>query len=193
MSHDVHHTNAFVLSKVPSRDADAILSFMTELYGKLDAVAISVREERSKLRYALQPGAHVRIALVQGRELWRVTGAEILQEHPLSGKQKYVFLQLLELLRRLVHGEGHHEELYPLLCNAVERLSTPGCSPEEAEALERIAVLRICSILGYAGSNASLATYLSSADYSDELLKASHTQKALLISHINESLHASHL
>lgn len=46
----------------------------------LYASAKSVREERSKQRYALQEFSHARVTLVRGRSGWKVTGAEAIAD-----------------------------------------------------------------------------------------------------------------
>ena len=72
------------------------------------ATARSVREERSKQRYALQDFSCIRVSLVKGKSGWRIGSVEALgnpflraESRALRGSISYVVTQL----RRYVHGE----------------------------------------------------------------------------------------
>lgn len=74
----------------------------------LFAAARSVREEKSKQRYALQDFSRIRVSLIKGKSGWRIGSAEALGNPFLLATTRleralvnFVFTQL----RRYVHGE----------------------------------------------------------------------------------------
>ena len=75
MSHTLYSTECIVLGSVDSGEANRYISLFTREW-VLCAVARSVREEKSKLRYCLQSFSFTDATLVRGREVWRITGAE---------------------------------------------------------------------------------------------------------------------
>ena len=76
MAYQMYTTRALVLSVRDRIGADRMVRMYTEEAGMIDARAAGVREERSKMRYALQPFSSVRVTFVRGRREWRITGVE---------------------------------------------------------------------------------------------------------------------
>jgi len=76
MAHQKYTTEAFILTAYDRIGADRVIRLFTEDAGLVDARAMGVREEKSKMRYALQPFSFVRVTLVRGKREWRITGAE---------------------------------------------------------------------------------------------------------------------
>lgn len=76
-------TRAMVLSGKSFREADKILEFYSDDYGKIRAVAKGVRKIKSKLGGHLEPFTDVDLMLAKGRgELWTVTGAKAVTHYP---------------------------------------------------------------------------------------------------------------
>ncbi|KKT85482.1 MAG: repair protein RecO protein [Parcubacteria group bacterium GW2011_GWD1_44_9] len=154
-----------MLSERPVREADRIYTIMTRDLGLVQATALGVRKEASKLRGALEPFVLSKISLVRGKEHWRVTSAECIQ----SISPTPTVARPLVLLEKLVRGEASHPELFDAVEEAV--LS----SELHDEMFEVRIVSKILFHLGY----------LKESDLS--------LDKKSLIKAINEGLQASHL
>ena len=70
MSYQTYITDAVVVGSYASNTADKSYLLFTKRAGMLYATARSVREERSKQRYALQDFSHITVTLVKGKGGW---------------------------------------------------------------------------------------------------------------------------
>lgn len=154
-----------VLSERPLREADRIYTIMTRDLGLVQATALGVRKESSKLRGNIEPFSLSSISLVRGREHWRATSAEFMQNISSSP----TVLRPLALLEKLVQGEAPHPELFDVVEEAV--LSS---GPYD-EVFETRLVSEILFHLGY----------LKKEDLT--------LDKKALIKAINEGIQTSHL
>jgi recombinational DNA repair protein (RecF pathway) len=124
----------------------------------LYAQAKSVREERSKQRYALQECSHVRATLIRGKSGWKVAGAEALQNFydATDTREARAFVRnTILLLKRVVQGETMYDEVFADVIGA--------CAVAEKytqKNLEQILSLRILHALGYIAPHASYAHLL---------------------------------
>lgn len=127
MSIEKKTTDAFVLRHYEAGEHDMTFKLFTREFGLLFATAKSVRKLESKLRPHLQKGGFSRITLVQGKEVWRIVGAEAI---PLPGELRAMACQLLE---RFVRGGTPQKKLFDHVTNFLkaEKLSLP----KEKEAL----------------------------------------------------------
>src|ERR1700733_8051707 len=86
MSHRIYTTSGFVVESRPYGEAGKILSIFTRDLGMVNAAAQGIRLVRSKLRYHAQDFSLAKFSLVRGRDLWRVVGAEnvenVVQKNP---------------------------------------------------------------------------------------------------------------
>ena len=108
MAYHIYHTEAIILGAQAMGDGDRIFSLYTRDLGVLFAHAKSVREGRSRLRYALQTFAHVEVDLIRGKHGWKIISARSVD--PLADvwrdeQKRYVLAQHAQLLRRLIQGE----------------------------------------------------------------------------------------
>lgn len=136
MSYAVYNTRGFILSSAPSGEASKIYSVYTEDFGLIRARAQSVRLIQSKLRYNLDDYAFCSLSLVRGREVWRLTGSQSLEG---AGIVRPARARVLNLVRRLVHGEEKNEKLFGALLALAD-----GGEPDEVALLSRV-----LSALGY--------------------------------------------
>lgn len=165
MSYHIYTTKGIILSSRPVREADRLYSVLTRDLGLIRATALGVRKGESKLRGSLEPFALSKISLVRGKEFWRITSAEVLENIP----NKPEVARPLQLLEKLVQGESHHVELFDM----VEKFLTK--EKGEKEEFETQFVANILFELGY----------LKKGDL--------HLPKKALIKAINEGLQHSHL
>jgi len=144
-----YETRGIVLSRMPSGEANAFITLITPELGLVRARAQGVRRSGAKLAAALATFAESELVLVRGKEDWRIAGA-VLEESWFTLMERAarpVAARVSGLLLRLVAGEAHEPELFPLIAGFFSALST---LPEDAhEAAETLAVLRMLSALGF--------------------------------------------
>lgn len=72
----IYHTRGVILGSVPIGESNRFYKIFTEEMGLVHATAQAVREAKSKLRYSLQDFSWASFDLVKGREVWRITSAQ---------------------------------------------------------------------------------------------------------------------
>ncbi len=151
MPYHIYQTTGFVIGSTPYGEADKLAFLFTEDLGLVQAVAKSVRSEKSKLKYSLQDFTYVRADLVRGKEVWRVTDSqEIARISPNNGPEKARTLAgVFSLLRRFIHGEDRDDETFRIVRDVFFFLLREKVSPEELKNLEILAALCVLSSLGY--------------------------------------------
>lgn len=165
MAYHIYTTRGLVLSLRPRREADRIYSILTRDLGLIQASAIGVRKEASKLRGHLEPFTLSIVSLVRGKEYWRVTSAGYVQ----SISSSLFTARPLALLEKLIQGEAPNVELF----NAVEEALVTNKSHSAMSEMHLVS-----QILFHLG-------YLKKSDL--------NLSSKLLLTAINEGLHASHL
>ncbi len=196
MSHRTYQTDAIVLAAANLGEANRELSLLTRDLGLVRALARSVREERSKLRYSLQPFSLSRISLVRGRERWRVTGAEargnLAQKLAGSPAARAAAARVAALLSRLLPEEGSQSDVFTVVLAAFSHLARVRLGPEELAALECLTVLRVLSRLGYVAPG-SLASFVAGSALSPATLRAFGSRRREAVRAVNAALAASQL
>ena len=197
MAHRIYTTEGFVIGSTDVGEANRYLHIFTKDLGLIRAVARSVREEKSKLRYSLQDYSYARLSLVRGKDIWRVTGAGALYNMYYLFQDERGKLVLLahigSLLRRLLQGEEKNEALYHVLLGGVSFLAREKLGAKEIRNVECILVFRILYTLGYVSKESMLGEYLLSPELDRNLLQDASPHRRRIVSIINESLEASHL
>lgn len=197
MSHTLYSTECIVLGSRDSGEANKYISLFTKEMGLVRAVAKSVREERSKLRYSLQDFSVTSATLVRGREVWRITGAEerysLHQEIKDDNDKLFIITQILNLIGRLVHGEERNEYLFDTLHNSLEFLRREKLDKEILKNFEHLTVLRILYSLGYIANKEELSEVLQGTYVDKDLLKKTQTARKQIVLAINNALKEAHL
>lgn len=158
MAYPTYITEALVCGSYDSKTADRSFLLFTKEAGMIYAHAKSVREERSKQRYALQECSHIRVTLIHGKSGWKIAGAESiknlysLQE---TREARALLRNIIRLLRRVIHGETVYNEIFN---DVVDVCTRKGKYP--AETLEHILSLRILHALGYVAPHPAYAKFL---------------------------------
>ncbi len=197
MSYRIYHTKGFIIGSHPAREADKVYRILTPDLGLLTCFAQGVRRERSKFRHFLQNFNFIDLSLVRGREYWRVVHAGAgshVDLRPMAAANLFAG-RLAALIRRLVHGEGENKRLFSCVSKACEIASDEReeDKPEFLVNLECLAVLRILSCLGYEISDAGLAQFGRTDDWSAEILDKIGGSRREAIKYINQALKQSHL
>jgi DNA repair protein RecO (recombination protein O) len=197
MSHTLYSTECIVLGSVDSGEANRYISLFTKEMGFVRAVAKSVREERSKLRYSLQNLSFTNATLVRGREVWRITGAEEVYSlhHEIKDDNNKLFIvtQILNLLERLLHGEEKNDYLFGTLSSSLEFIKENKLDIEMLKNFEHLTVLRILYALGYIANKEEFGELLQLAEVNQELLAKTHSERKQVLFAINRALKEAHL
>ena len=115
----------------------------------LYASARSVRNEKSKQRFALQDFSHLRISLVKGKSGWRIGSVESLENHYGQAADKAArgsVVNIYRWLRRFLKGEEPAGELYNYSLLALKAVTK---DIKSRSIVERIIELRVLTELGY--------------------------------------------
>jgi len=147
MAYQTYTTRALVLNTYERSGSDKTIQLFTEEAGMLYARAVGVRDEKSKMRYALQPFSLVLVTLVRGKVEWRIIGVESMRNIFFDAKSRMARAQVsdcVKLVERFVKGEERHARLYGLLEEGVRHISNDPSS----DALLALR-LRLLHELGY--------------------------------------------
>jgi recombinational DNA repair protein (RecF pathway) len=106
-------TQALVIESFDQGEHDRVYKLFTRDFGMLMAHAKSIRKLESKLRAHVLPRSVALVTLVQGREVWRLVGAE----EKISGGD--ILHDVSQLMRRFIRGEGSHKTLYDRLMDFI--------------------------------------------------------------------------
>jgi len=197
MSHHIYQTEGIVLERRPTGEAGHNCSIFTKELGLVYGEARGARNLGSKLRYSLQDLSHSKISLVRGRSVWRVTGADLIENFNSSFREEREKLKLcarvFSLLKRLVHGEEKNEQLFIVISEAITFLKKQNLSTDEFICFESILLVRILHNLGYIGDSSSLAPFSKTYLWNnDEILKSLEVKREMITA-INHALRESHL
>lgn len=166
---------------------------LTRDLGLVLATAQGVRKMSSKLRFILQDFSYVKIDLVRGRDVWRVTSASKTNALEFVGKRKttlQVFGNIARLLRRLLAGEDPNQDMFIDVVAGLAILEKAK-SREEIFNIEALIVLRVLHNLGYVGE-VSLSPLVKSP-MEQEILYEAAKNRAAILREINKALKETHL
>ncbi|MFA6404918.1 MAG: recombination protein O N-terminal domain-containing protein [Candidatus Paceibacterota bacterium] len=104
-----------------------------------------------------------------------------------------LIVRIALLLRRFLHGEEKHEELFDCILKFMEFCMINKISEKKIDVLESLIVARILYLLGYIGDQKGLNEYLKSIEINDELLNLLQDKRIVLNREINKALSESHL
>lgn len=144
-----YETQGIVLARTPLGEANALITLITPGLGLVRARAQGLRKPGAKLAHALTTLAESELVLVRGKEGWRVAGAVLAENwfvRMFARDTRVRATRVSGLLLRLVAGEAHDSELFPIMKGFFGALTT--LSEEQQEAAELLAVLRMLRTLG---------------------------------------------
>ncbi len=119
--------DAVVLRHSDYGEADRLLSLFSREQGKLRAIAKGVRKIQSRKAGHLEPFTRCALMLARGQDLWIVTQAETINafqplREDLTRMSQAAYV--VELLERFIYEEGQNWQLFDLLVNTLDRLTT---------------------------------------------------------------------
>lgn len=150
--HHKYHTEAIVLGTRNIGESDRLIIFFTREMGVIFAKAQGIRKLQSKLRFAIQAGSCVRVDLVKGRDIWRVTSATHV---PLAdgifkdSNNAKLYIKILSLIYRLYRSENAEPELFDDVIKTAQILSTNIYSGTDRDFFEISSVMMVLTHLGY--------------------------------------------
>jgi DNA repair protein RecO len=154
MSYQTYTTEAIVCGTWTRNTADKSFLLFTKEAGMLYAEARSIREERSRQRFALQDFSYLRVSLIKGKQSWKIGSIEPLQNFYLAAADKAArgsVVHLTKFLRRFYGGQEAAPELFDYMVRVLSRFSG---SLEHREFAERVAQVYLLHELGYADTRA---------------------------------------
>lgn len=162
MAYQTYITEALICGSRPSNTSDRSYLLFTREAGMLYATAKSVREERSKQRFALQEFSYIRATLIHGKGGWRIAGVEpiiSIYARAETREARTLIRNIIRLLRRTMHGETPHEVMFD---DVMAILTNPGT--EHLISLEQVLSLRILHALGYVAPQTEYEVLLENDD-----------------------------
>lgn len=184
-----HTTEAFILQAFPHGESNKVYKLLTRELGLLYAHAQSVRELKSRNRYALQTGELSVITLIKGRETWRLTGAQTDSVKKIPVEGQIYKKRMLHLLGTLLAIEDKTEELFDVLKAGNDALIQE--SESFASLIEIITVLRLLDVLGYLArplNEPLVEEFLGISELTPVLLEKAHMHKHALLMRVNNAL-----
>ena len=190
----LYNTTGFIVRSANIGEANKLLFIFTEDLGLIGVRAQAARKVSSKLRYSLKDGTFARFSFVRGKTAWRLTDAEeIFSFSPATEPEKTkIFTGLLSLVGRFVHGQEENVVLFHELKNLTVFLKNGVFVADELRRFETLAVFKILSALGYAGTDRMLARF-SRAALDEKLLQDFEPFRKEALREINRALEESHL
>ena len=149
MSYHTYTTEALVCGSFLHNTADKVFLLFTREVGMLYATAKSVREERSKQRFALQDFSLIRVSLIKGKQGWKVGSVEAKTNYFTQADNRLArgsVVTIFKTLRRFIHGEESLPTLFDFCLLALEEMNKV---KDERLFWDLIVQLKILSELGY--------------------------------------------
>ena len=166
MSYQTYTTEALVCGSFLHNTADKVFLLFTREAGMLYATAKSVREERSKQRFALQDFSLINVSLIKGKQGWRVGSVEVEMNYFAKAEGRSArgsVVLLFKTLRRFIHGEEPLQKLFDFCLEALKVISQEN---QQRSFLDAVIQLKILNELGYVDKN-NLPEGIEKANFSD--------------------------
>jgi len=192
--HHIYHTEGIILGSRNSGEAGRYYSIFTRDLGMISATALGVRKMSSKLRFVLQDFAYLKIDLVQGENIFRVTNASktnSLEQITRQPETFEVFANIARLLKRLLAGIEPNEVLFVDLLHGLSILEKSK-TKEDLRNIEAIIVLRILNNLGYIGES-EMSTKLIKSPFEENMVFEVSKDRTKILRQINKALKETHL
>ena len=196
MSHHIYTTEGIVLAGMSVGESNRYVYVLTKNLGLIGAHVQGAREIRSKLRFALNNFSHAEIALVRGKDMWRVTSAIPQPSYQaLFFDQDKIrsFARIASFIRRLIVGEIRHVDLFDLVFNTAIFFAAEKLTTKELACVEALVALSILDILGYGEKNPAWEDFVGPSFLDRKLLLNFEPHYVKVVASISRSLRESHL
>lgn len=115
MAIEKYTTEALVIEAYDQGEHDRVYKLFTREFGLIMAHAKSIRKLESKLRAHTLLRSISLVTLVQGRDVWRLVGAQEEQKPP------KITHEIVQLVKRFIRGEGSHKALYDRIKSFIDK------------------------------------------------------------------------
>ncbi|OHB00893.1 MAG: hypothetical protein A3E94_01410 [Candidatus Zambryskibacteria bacterium RIFCSPHIGHO2_12_FULL_44_12b] len=198
MSHHVYQTKAIIVGNWPTGEADCLTLIFTETLGILSARSRGMRSLSSKLRFGLQDLSISDVALIKGRNQWRITNAILessLSYELKNSPEKLVLIsRLLDFAKKVVAYEQEDKYLFKLMRDVSLFLKESELSSQELLNLECIVVFNILCHLGFMPLSSNLEKFsLKNTGLTVDLLDDFSNVRRSTVKDINEAIKAGDL
>ena len=174
MSYRIYHTDGYIIDSGDSGESNKVFTILTSELGTIIATAQGVRKLQSKLRYSLQDLTYAKFALVRGKEIWRITGAEKIvniydKKVPIQIRQSLA--RVLTFIKRLSPGESVNKKVFEEFGSLHKVLTSSKIIRDNNDliAIENLAYLRIAHHFGYGTPSEKLKDIVYSSDWNIEI------------------------
>jgi len=192
MAYVTYTTTAIVCGSKASNTSDRSYLLFTKEVGMVWATARSVREERSRQRYALQDCALITVSLVKGKAGWRIGSVEALGNTFIDATGRVGragVIVVIKFLRRFVHGEMVLPEVLEDAI-AVMRTVSKANNVTTMERSVMIFELRALYQLGYVAKQEQFASLLPPSAFVGALSEQyGHEQLSPILSRAKDVSH----
>lgn len=180
-------TRAVILTMQERGEDDRVFSCLTEDFGKIIAYAKGVRKITSKLRGHLVVGTVVRLTLIRGKHVWRITDSKTDIESRKASMLPYVH-HILHIAHTLTEYDHLARELFISIAHFLAYITHAGSSEAErgAELLVLAKMLHTHGILPRIEQYEDVI--LSEHQYSDEMCIRVEQARSEFLSAINKAL-----
>ncbi len=196
MSHQIYHTEGFILARRDLKEADNLLFVLTDRFGLLPVYGRGLRLLSSKLRYHTTSFNHINLSLVRGREFWRliaVSDAGLSAKLETDREKWRIYTNVLLLLKRFFQGEEDSRQFFEDLKQGLSLLAASDSGSIDYQDLECVLVLRILRHLGYLADEPALRPFLDFTDWTPELVGQISDRRSQALSLINRSFRSAGL
>jgi recombinational DNA repair protein (RecF pathway) len=185
VSYRIYHTDGYIIDSGDSGESNKVFTILTSELGTIIATAQGVRKLQSKLRYSLQDLTYAKFALVRGKEIWRITGAEKIvniydKKVPIQIRQSLA--RVLTFIKRLSPGESVNKKVFEEFGSLHKVLTSSKIIRDNNDlmAIENLAYLRIAHHFGYGTPSEKLKDIVYSSTWNIEIRDSA-------VENINES------
>jgi DNA repair protein RecO (recombination protein O) len=194
MSYHIYATEGIILSSNLAGESNRFYHILTKDIGLIGVWGQGVRKLESKLRYNLDDFSYVRVHVVRGKNLWRLTDVETISTYTgvrSNIEKRLVMGRMAALVKRLLE-EGADSRVYDLFVEAVSELNKERWYRKTLSAFELLFVLRLLSHLGY-GMGSVPKELAETSMWDDDTLDMVTRQKTALTKIANMSLQHTHM
>lgn len=144
MAHTKYTTEAIVLHRMETGEADATLWLLTPEFGLIVSRAQSARAAAAKMRPHVQSLAYMSATLVRGKHLWRLVGTEEILGHAwATSAGRRAFARIAAFVRRVTQTEAPQADIFEIVRTARYTLTTT----HEHAAIEQSELHAIAGLL----------------------------------------------
>lgn len=160
--HDIHHSEAFVLDRYHIKEHDGMIVLFTKELGVVHAQATGVLKHSAKLRSHLQPYSFIKVDLVRGRQVWRLTNARLIENPCFTDKTPLLklYIQYLHGVTRFYVGEEPHAQLFAHAKVLLDHVRGEHPSTLSAQDIATVSLFKLFYFLGYIEHNDEDGSYL---------------------------------